>query len=32
MLHYYRQVRDDGGELFAHGVFLAAEDEPGTEL
>jgi hypothetical protein len=24
----YRQVRDDGGELLAHGVFLADEDDP----
>ena len=28
----YRQVRDDGGELFAHGVFLADETEPGAVL
>jgi hypothetical protein len=28
----YRQVRDDGGELLAHGVFLADETEPGAVL
>ncbi|WP_204911045.1 DUF1579 domain-containing protein [Microlunatus spumicola] len=32
VLQDYRQVRDDGGELLAHGVFLADEDDPGTEL
>ena len=32
VLQDYRQVRDDGGELLAHGVFLADEDAPGADL
>jgi hypothetical protein len=28
----YRQVRDDGGELLAHGVLIADEDEADTVL
>jgi hypothetical protein len=32
VLQDYRQVRDDGGELFAHGVLLADEADPAVVL
>lgn len=32
VLQDYRQVREDGGEFLAHGVFLANEHEPGAVL
>jgi hypothetical protein len=32
VLQDYRQVRDDGGELSAHGVFLADETDPDVVL